>query len=80
MSQFKLKADLIELASYAEKIEFIQERLVVNYGGWINLAVSDLVKEIKEKFGIEITSEQFSKDVLTDRVMNELIYNFIEGV
>lgn len=80
MTQFKLKADLIELASYKEKVEFIQERLVVNYGGWINLAVSDLVKEIKEKFGIEITSEQFSKDVLTDRVMNELIYNFIEGV
>lgn len=80
MTQFKLKVDLIELASYKEKVEFIQERLVVNYGGWINLAVSDLVKEIKEKFGIEITSEQFSKDVLTDRVMNELIYNFIEGV
>lgn len=80
MTQFKLKADLIELASYKEKVEFIQERLVVNYGGWINLAVSDLVKEIKEKFGIEITSEQFSKDVLTDRVVNELIYNFIEGV
>ena len=79
MSQFKLKADLIELASYEEKVEFIQERLVVNFNGWIDVPVSDLVKQIKEEVGIEITAEQFNTDVLTDRVMDKLVVNFIQG-
>lgn len=80
MSQFKLKADLIELASYEEKVEFIQERLVVNFNGWVDVPVSDLVKQIKEEVGIEITTEQFNTDVLTDRVMDKLVVNFIQGV
>lgn len=79
MSQFKLKADLIELASYKEKVEFIQERLVVNFNGWVDVPVSDLVKQIKEEVGIEITTEQFNTDVLTDRVMDKLVVNFIQG-
>ena len=80
MTQFKLKADLIELASYEEKVEFIQERLVVNFNGWIDVTVSDLVKQIKEEFGIEITKKQFNEDVLTDKIMDKLITNFIKSV
>lgn len=77
MTQFKLKADLIELASYEEKIEFIQERLVVNFNNWIHLPVSDVVKEVKNDFGIEITKRQFNRDVMTDRIMDSLINNFV---
>lgn len=77
MTQFKLKADLIELASYEEKVEFIQERLVANFNGWIDVTVPDLVKQIKEEFGIEMTKKQFSEDVLTDKIMDKLIVNFI---
>lgn len=80
MSQFKLKADLIELASYEKKVEFIQERLVVNFNGWIDVPVSDLVKQIKEEVGIEITKKQFNEDVLTDKIMDKLIANFISDV
>lgn len=80
MSQFKLKADLIELASYEEKVEFIQERLVVNFNGWIDVPVSHLVKQIKEEVGIEITKKQFNEDVLTDKIMDKLIANFISDV
>lgn len=64
MTQFKLKADLIELASYEEKIEFIQERLVVNFNNWIHLPVSDVVKEVKNDFGIEITKKDNSIKML----------------
>lgn len=80
MTQFKLKADLIELASYEEKVEFIQERLVVNFNGWIDVTVPDLVKQIKEEFGIEITKKQFNENVLTDKIMDKLITNFIKSV
>lgn len=80
MTQFKLKADLIELASYEEKVEFIQERLVVNFNGWIDVTVPDLVKQIKEEFGIEMTKKQFNEDVLTDKIMDKLITNFIKSV
>lgn len=78
MTQFKLKADLIELASYEEKVEFLKERLVVNYDGWIDVPTSELVNRAKE-FGIEITNKQFNDDVLTDEVMDTLITNFIKS-
>ena len=80
MTQFKLKADLIELASYEEKVEFIQERLVVNYGGWWDIATDELVTIVKEKFGIELTNKQFLDDVLTDKVVKEITTNFMTSV
>ena len=79
MTQFKLKPDLIELASYEEKIEFIQERLVVNYGGWIDVSTNELVVRIKEEFGIEITNKQFYEDVLTDKVIRGITNNFMSS-
>lgn len=80
MSQFKLKADLIELASYKEKVEFIKERLVVNYGGWWDIATDELVTIVKEEFGIELTNKQFLNDVLTDKVVKEITTNFMTSV
>lgn len=79
MTQFKLKADLIELASYEEKIEFIQERLVVNFGGWIDVSTNELVVRIKEEFGIEITNKQFYEDVLADKVIRGITNNFMSS-
>lgn len=80
MSQFKLKADLIELASYEEKVEFIQERLVVNYSGWWDIATDELVTIVKEEFGIELTNKQFLDDVLTDKITKEITTNFMTSV
>ena len=77
MSQFKLKADLIELASYEEKVEFIQERLVINFNGWRDVKIGDLIEQIKEEVGIELTTKQFKDDVLTDKIMDKLVANFI---
>lgn len=79
MTQFKLKADLIELASYEEKIEFIQERLVVNYDGWWDISTDELATIVKEKFGIELTNKQFLNDVLTDKIIKEITTNFMSS-
>lgn len=78
MTQFKLKADLIELASYEEKVEFIQERIVVNFNGWANTILSELVVRIKDEVGIDITFQQLNDDVLTDKVMDKIIVNLVE--
>ena len=80
MSQFKLKADLIELASYEEKVEFIQERLVVNFNGWWDISTDNLVTIVKEEFGIELTNKQFLNDVLTDKIIKEITTNFMTSV
>lgn len=80
MTQFKLKADLIELASYEEKIEFIQERLVANYGGWWDIPTDELVTIVKKEFGIELTNKQFLDDVLTDKIVKEITTNFMSSV
>lgn len=80
MTQFKLKADLIELASYEEKVEFIQERLVVNFGGWWDIATDELTAIVKEEFGIELTNKQFLDDVLTDKITKEITTNFMTSV
>lgn len=79
MSQFKLKADLIELASYEEKIEFIQERLVVNFNGWWDIPTDELTTIVKEEFGIELTNKQFLDDVLTDKITKEITTNFMSN-
>lgn len=76
MTQFKLKADLIELASYEEKVEFLQERIIVNYCGWADTILSELVVRIKDEVGIEITFQQLNDDVLTAKVLENLAANF----
>lgn len=75
MTQFKLKADLIELASYEEKVEFIQERIVVNFNGWADTILSELVVRIKDEVGIDITFQQLNDDVLTVKVLENLAAN-----
>lgn len=80
MTQFKLKADLIELASYEEKVEFIQERLVVNYGGWWDISTDKLATIVKEEFGIELTNKQFLDDVLTDKIIKDITTNFMSSL